>query len=592
MGKRTTQGGSGTVLTTGARADPSHAWPPEQYRAFFEVAPDGIVVVDEEGTILLLNAQAEVLFGYARDEVIGKRLELLVPERSRSHHRTDCAGYFSSPRVRPMGTGIELTGRRKDGTEFPVDISLSYSKAAEGMRALAFVRDATEQRKSEQTNRRLAEEKAARSASEDSRRRIAFLDEVARTLLDTPLTSPGRDRLERVAQLVVSHLGGWCIADLLNENGSIRRAALARAGLVEPGPPGQLSQTFPDRPPPEWMDMVLRTGRPTVVSGPDVDIDSLDLGPYTPHSERAVTSLLCVPLHGQGRTLGALTLLAEDQRVYQRADIALAEDLARRTSLAIEHVRLFERAEQAVRARDELVAIVSHDLKNPLSSIFLACRLLLKESGKELSDESKKRVATVMHAAQRMDRLIFDLLDAANLERGHLSIEHAEVIPTQLVQDTLELLKAMADEKSLRFEVVLPQSPALLYCDRARVQQVLTNLISNAIKFSRNGGSIRLELQVEDGGVWFLVRDSGPGIPSEQLPHLFERYWRGEGQKREGTGLGLFIAKGIVEAHGGRIWVESEVGVGSTFIFTLPTFQDAKHARASAGPRESSTAHP
>jgi signal transduction histidine kinase len=225
-------------------------------------------------------------------------------------------------------------------------------------------------------------------------------------------------------------------------------------------------------------------------------------------------------------------------------------------------------AARSAKAREELLAIVSHDLRNPLGAIVTAAGGLARNA--ETADPARiKRAADlILRSAERMERLIGDLLDFAKLEGGQLSVEKKPVSAEEIVEDCVELFTPIASEKGLR--LAAESAPDIVVnCDRERILQVIANLMSNAIKFTEKG-TISLTVKSTDRGVVFTIGDTGPGIPADQLEHIWERYWQAGAKKRGGgIGLGLFIAKGLVEANGGRIWAESEVGVGTKFHFTL-----------------------
>ena len=220
-----------------------------------------------------------------------------------------------------------------------------------------------------------------------------------------------------------------------------------------------------------------------------------------------------------------------------------------------------------VQSREDLLAVVSHDLRNPLSVILVSGTLALHAWPP--GDANRRTIEAIRRSAMRMDRLIGDLLDASTIEAGRLSLETAVQPVDQIVRDAIEALEAPAAQKQVRLEAI-GSGELGVSCDRGRMLQVFANLIGNATKFTPEGGSITVRVEPRDQEVWFFVTDTGPGIPEDQLPRLFDRYWQAKRTARLGTGLGLTIAKGIIEAQGGRIGVESQLGVGSTFFFTLP----------------------
>jgi signal transduction histidine kinase len=240
-------------------------------------------------------------------------------------------------------------------------------------------------------------------------------------------------------------------------------------------------------------------------------------------------------------------------------------------ALAVENARLYTQAQQAVRVREQILAIVSHDLRNPVATILMATTLLAQpEEPGEVREDLSRSVGRIRRAAETMGRLIDDLLDFASIEAGRLAIRRQAHDPVLLIQETLASFEGVAAQRRLQLTAnVTPRLPKL-DGDRDRILQVLANLVGNATKVTAEGGRITLRAEALGNDLRFAVSDDGPGIGEENVKYLFERYWRGVDATYKGTGLGLAIAKGIVNAHGGRIWVESELGHGATFFFTIP----------------------
>jgi signal transduction histidine kinase len=237
-------------------------------------------------------------------------------------------------------------------------------------------------------------------------------------------------------------------------------------------------------------------------------------------------------------------------------------------------------AEGALAARSELLGIVAHDLRSPLSAIAMKAALLRKSPADV--DRVRRHSESIGNVAMRMEHLIKSLLDAASIEAGSLSITPAPCEVEPIVHDTLEMLASLSSPRSVQLEAHFKQPGLSISADRGRVGQVLANLVGNAIKFVFEGGRVEVTVERDGGDIRFTVTDTGPGIPSEHLAHVFERFWKAETGGKRGTGLGLYIAKGIVEAHGGRIWVESRLGQGAMFCFTLPSAE--LHASDGHGP--------
>ncbi|HYO53033.1 GAF domain-containing sensor histidine kinase, partial [Archangium sp.] len=282
-------------------------------------------------------------------------------------------------------------------------------------------------------------------------------------------------------------------------------------------------------------------------------------------------SYMCVPLTASGKTFGAMVFVAAPGRHYAPDDLLLAEELARRAALAIDNARLYEQAQTAIRMREEILAIVSHDLRSPLSMIQMGVDQLLSETGGSDQRAMTSRTAErIRRASARMIHLISDLLDFSSIEAGQLRIEVASHDADELLTEVVEALQPHAGEKGIRLEREGADSRLRVRCDRERIVQVFSNLIGNAIKFTGEGGSVMIRTRLEGDRVVFSVSDTGPGISEENLSHIFDRYWQVTRRARESFGLGLAISKAIVESHGGAIWVESTVGQGATFFFTLP----------------------
>lgn len=378
--------------------------------------------------------------------------------------------------------------------------------------------------------------------------------------------------LRELATYCTSTVADYCITYSLEPDGSIRRVGLSHAhpekrpwvmDLVRAGPP-TLRDHF-------GVGLVMRTGEPFVVS----EISEEILAHATQNEEHLAVlrrlgprSSIVAPLRTGGRTIGGLTLAATDDsgRRYGEDDLVLAQELANRAALLVNNARLYGEAQDAVKARDDMMAVVSHDLKNPLQTVLLGCELLRQEES-----AAATRVDAIRRAADQMDRLVRDLLDVTRLEGGQLSLEQEVVDVRSLLDEALTLHRPLADEKDTALELQAPAALPAVRGDRHRLLQVLSNLIGNAVKFVPPAGRIILSAEATATEVRVAVSDTGPGIPPDQLPHVFDRFWRADRRGGGGTGLGLAIAKAVVETHGGRIEARSEPGHGATFVFWLPT---------------------
>jgi signal transduction histidine kinase len=296
---------------------------------------------------------------------------------------------------------------------------------------------------------------------------------------------------------------------------------------------------------------------------------------------------------------------AEEERTHAEARGAaaereriIAEGLREKyETLAGENAKLYEHAQQAVRVREQILAVVSHDLRDPLGSILMTTGALAKGGVvKDRHGVLPQALGNIQRAAERMRRLIEDLLDFASIEAGSLAIKRHLQDAGSMIQETLASFEGIARDRGLQVTAeVEPQLPKA-YCDRDRILQVLSNLVGNATKVTPDGGHITVRVEEREHEFLFAVSDDGPGISEDDIKHLFERYWRSGDARYKGTGLGLAIARGIVIAHGGRIWVESKLGRGASFLFTVPAADDRRQTTRRSGepltPPSAATAFP
>src|SRR6266404_4939997 len=435
-------------------------------------------------------------------------------------------------------------------------------------------RDVTSRRRAEEQEIELVQEQAARAEAENSQKRASLLAEASRVL---SASFDYQTTLAALVRLAVPALADYCALDIVDADDTFERIGEAH---VDPAKSQLLREVarFPKsaltaRHP---LIRVMATGAPVL----EADITpSFIRGSFAEAGQRRVVealeprSLICVPLVTSGKPLGALTLVTSGSgRRYDVADLSLAADLARRAAIVVEHARLFHEAQQATRARDDVLAVVAHDLRNPLNTVTMAVSLMLETTPPERVEE-RRQAEIVRRAADRMNRMIQDLLDVKRMESGQLTTDLKPELPATIINDTIDMLRPLAAGSTIMLEAHIEDDLPPVLADAARIQQVLSNLVGNAVKFTPRSGRITVCAEHIDGEVRFGVIDTGPGIPAEQLPHIFGRFWQAKSDHR-GIGLGLAIAKGIVEAHNGRIWVESHLGLGSTFYFTLPTATD------------------
>jgi PAS domain S-box-containing protein len=522
-----------------------------KYSGILSIAADAIITVDQTERIVHFNHGAETIFGYSMDEAIGKPLDMLLPKRVRDVHHGHMRGFAQSEvSARRMGERREIFGLRRDGTEFPAEASISKLEGPDGMLFTVVLRDITGRRREEEEDRFLA----------------AAATELARSL-DYSIV------LQTIADLAVPGLADVAVLDVIQADGSLRRVAtaapdsprkllvqeIARAGITWESPSPIID--------------VIRRGRSELVANIDDDwIES--------HEEMAMVnawrtvgahSKYIVPLIGGGRVFGAFTLiLIEPKRTFTPELTALAEKFAQPVALSLANAELYASAQRANTAREEVLGVVSHDLRNPLSAIAM-CARVLQDNPPSDAGERDALLAAIGESVDAMNRLIQDLVDVASIERGRLSLQRSEATPARIVERAMHMFAVEVSEHDITLEHEVAEPLPVIQVDETRIVQVLANLIRNSIKFTPDGGRITVIALASDGSVTFVVTDTGSGIDPSLHQRIFDRYWHASaGARRPGTGLGLSIARGIVEAHGGRISVESQPGAGSKFTFTIP----------------------
>ena len=541
-------------------------------RATLESTADGILVVDLNGKILSFNQKLadmwEIppeIFGSGDDQTaINAALEkLMYPDE----FVAKVIELYRHPEEASYDV-LEL----KDGRTFERYSQPQRINDIPVGRVWSF-RDVTARRQAERQAHELAQEQAARAEAENSERRAALLAEASRVL---SASFDYQTTLAALVRLAVPAFADYCALDIVEAEDRFERIGEAHADPtksqllreVATFPRSALTAHHP-------LMRVMATGEPVLereVTPAFIRLSFAEDGQRRVVEALGPRSLICVPIASSGKPLGALTLVTSDTsgRRFSIADLSLAADLARRAAVVVEHARLFHEAQQATRARDDVLAVVAHDLRNPLNTVSMAVSLMLESTPLEMVQE-RRQVEIVRRAADRMNRMIQDLLDVKRMESGRLAIDAKPELPVGLINDTIDMLRPLASGSTIRLEANVDEGLPLVLADSARIQQVLSNLVGNAVKFTPRSGRVSITAEHIDGEVRFGVIDTGPGIPTEQLPHIFGRFWQAKPSDRRGIGLGLAIAKGIVEAHNGKIWVESHVGLGSTFYFTLPT---------------------
>jgi signal transduction histidine kinase/CheY-like chemotaxis protein len=407
----------------------------------------------------------------------------------------------------------------------------------------------------------------ARAMAERSRE---FLQILARVSDDLASSLDPDAALKQLASRLVGNLADYCVTYACDDT-SIRRLGLAHRdasklpqveALCDAGPP-----TLDDK----WgVGAVIRTGE--AILSADISDELLanstrDARHMETVKALAPSSAIIVPLRARGRTLGAIALATanDSRRHYDQDDLKLARELASRAALLVDNARLYAQARAAIRARDDMIAVVSHDLRSPLQSISSAAALLEFES----QGSGNRSLEAIKLATSQMDRLLQDLLDLSLIDSGQLTVTRKLMDPATLVAEARTMFEPLAGEKSVQLACTIQSGLPQVRVDRNRMQQVLANLLGNALKFVPVGGKIVLSAGLHADSVRIAVSDTGPGIAEDDLARVFDRFWRADRRKERGIGLGLTVAQGIVHAHGGQIGVESRKGEGSTFYVLL-----------------------
>jgi signal transduction histidine kinase len=405
----------------------------------------------------------------------------------------------------------------------------------------------------------------AAEARVSSREALRFLTRAGRVL---SASLDPEETLDRLVRLAVPRVACFAMIDLVRPGGRLERVAHkhvdeSREPLLERPDPflAEEEGLVP-------LARVLETAEPVLIENVEEDWAGAEAALDRLRS-LAGRSLMIIPLLAGEEVLGVLTFgSTRTDRFYRGQDFTLARELGRSASLALDNARLYRKAEQAIAARDEVLAVVSHDLRNPVNRVRLAAELMIET--RELSDGAGRTAAMIVRAADEMNRLIGDLLDVARIEAGRLAVETAETPLTSLLDRLEEAHAPAAKERRLSWAVERPDAPVTLEIDEGRILQALGNLVGNALKFTPAGGSVRVVTERTSDGVRLGVRDTGPGMDEEQLAHVFDRFWQARPGDRRGAGLGLAITRGIIEAHGGRVHMESARGAGTTAWVELP----------------------
>ena len=521
-----------------------------RFRDIIERNADAIIVIDREGVMRFANPQAELLFDRPLANLIGSP--------------------FGFPLIAGETTELDLP---HNGDARILEMRVVDSHWHGEPASIATLRDVTERKRAELNQRQLVHEQGARSAAEQAARRFRFLADSSAVLsssLDYQAT------LSELARLCVREIADWAVVYCTDRDHRLRRYEVAHRDKTKRGAVQEFRNTPLVMGPNNPVEQAMTSGQPIIgrrITSSQIEAMVPDERMRQLLGSLGFSSFMIVPITARGRSLGAIALMAaNDDRVFEDQDLALAENLAARAGLAIDNARLYEEAREANQTKTELLAVISHDLRTPLNSIIGYTQLLEMGIPEPLSDGSRDRVTRIRKSAGHLLYLIDELLAFARVEGKHEEVSVHEVDLRRIVGEVGELMEPLAAQSALKLQISLPNEPLTVNTDADKLRQVLVNLVGNAVKYTK-AGTIQVELTDGDGRVNIRVRDSGVGIRPEDLPHIFEPFWQVDRTQRSvdgGTGLGLSVVQRVVELLGGEVTVESQVGVGSTFTVRLP----------------------
>lgn len=515
----------------------------------FTAAPDAIGVVDHELRYVRVNPALAAINGRTVEEHVGKTIAEILPSKV-----GETISQFVWSTLRDgQPKVVELSDESLNPNRRPSYFRMSYFPVPgrEGVMTGvgAVIVNITDQKRAAQEANLFGEASSLLSSSPD------------------PSTA-----LEGLARLIVQHLADACVIDMPAHYGRFRRVSEGCDAATRELLDAQLALVPAELVLPP-VKLVMETGRAELlVELTSADLDAASLGAeHRAAIERfGPTSAMLVPLRAGTRVIGVVSIFSRRFH-YGEHDLRIAQELADRAGMAVENMRLFEEAQRSAQLRERVLATVCHDLKTPLTAVNLGAGTLRRSRVDEADrPQALRSLSLIERSCQHMLHLIEDLLDVGSIQAGQLAITLSPHGIDALLAEAIELQGAMAAAKRIDLRRQSEVTDLVVSCDRERILQVFANLIGNAVKFSPSGARIAVGAAPASNQVICSVSDTGPGIPQQDLPHIFEPYWSGRRTAAKGTGLGLFISKGIIEAHGGQMQVTSSPGAGTSFTFALP----------------------